>query len=523
MNGNYANGGAIATAINNQLGATASTVTAAYDGTSNTIKFTNSGANANTAVVISGADANSTNNLGIANSSGTAGGAVGAQFSVDGNAITLTSDLSASATVFANGIQSALNTAAPGTYTVELTGSNIVIRNNNAGSTAVNITGANDIAVAAGITNSTGSVANNPATAGSFVVENGVTDVTVNLNQNYADFDTLASAIETQLNAGPNTGVFSVTNDGGQISIARTAGGVVQINSANARATAAGFGPATGVITTNATFQVDGNAITLDQDYTDINDLATGNVNSLQAKLDAVASGAYTVSVDGSNLVITNNTAGSAAVAISGGDTNAQAAGFVDTTGTAGVGAGSVSVTNLTLLDGTGKTSSFSGTFASVQELANSINSNANGVFASATTDGKLQLQSALAFTVGGSDATGFGFSTSEVTTSNGSLNEVNVLTTSAADEAIVRIDSALQSVSSLRSDFGAVQNRFESTISNLQITSENLAASRSRILDADFAAETANLTRAQILQQAGVAILAQANQLPQNVLSLLR
>jgi flagellin len=69
----------------------------------------------------------------------------------------------------------------------------------------------------------------------------------------------------------------------------------------------------------------------------------------------------------------------------------------------------------------------------------------------------------------------------------------------------------------------GAVQSRFEATISNLQTSSENLSASRSRIQDADFAEETAKLTRAQILQQAGVAMLAQANALPQNVLALLR
>ncbi|HSG93747.1 MAG TPA: flagellin, partial [Methylotenera sp.] len=73
-----------------------------------------------------------------------------------------------------------------------------------------------------------------------------------------------------------------------------------------------------------------------------------------------------------------------------------------------------------------------------------------------------------------------------------------------------------------LRAELGAVQTRFESTIGNLSITSENLSAARSRIQDADFAAETANLTRAQILQQAGTAILGQANALPQNVLSLL-
>ena len=69
----------------------------------------------------------------------------------------------------------------------------------------------------------------------------------------------------------------------------------------------------------------------------------------------------------------------------------------------------------------------------------------------------------------------------------------------------------------------GALQNRFESVVAKLQTTSENLTASRSRILDADFAAETANLTRAQILQQAGTAMLAQANAIPNNVLTLLR
>jgi flagellin len=74
-----------------------------------------------------------------------------------------------------------------------------------------------------------------------------------------------------------------------------------------------------------------------------------------------------------------------------------------------------------------------------------------------------------------------------------------------------------------LRSTFGAIQNRFESTIANLTAISENLSASRSRIQDADFAAETAALTRAQILQQAGVAILAQANAAPQTALALLQ
>ena len=103
------------------------------------------------------------------------------------------------------------------------------------------------------------------------------------------------------------------------------------------------------------------------------------------------------------------------------------------------------------------------------------------------------------------------------------SLDTLDVSTRKGAADAMAIVDGALTQVSTLRSELGAVQVRFESTIANLSISVENLSASRSRIMDADFAAETAELTRAQILQQAGVAMLAQANQVPQNVLSLLR
>lgn len=102
-------------------------------------------------------------------------------------------------------------------------------------------------------------------------------------------------------------------------------------------------------------------------------------------------------------------------------------------------------------------------------------------------------------------------------------LTQVSVTTREKAALAIDTIDKALTQISNLRSELGAVQIRFENTISNLTVSSENLTSARSRIMDADFAQETANLTRAQILQQAGVAMLAQANALPQNVLALLR
>jgi len=121
-------------------------------------------------------------------------------------------------------------------------------------------------------------------------------------------------------------------------------------------------------------------------------------------------------------------------------------------------------------------------------------------------------------------------FST-DVTTSNAftdagsslqKVSDLDVTTFKKATEALKTVDSALSFVSSERAKLGALQSRFETSIAALNITSENLSASRSRILDADFAAETANLSRAQILQQAGTAMVAQANQIPQGVLALL-
>ncbi len=99
----------------------------------------------------------------------------------------------------------------------------------------------------------------------------------------------------------------------------------------------------------------------------------------------------------------------------------------------------------------------------------------------------------------------------------------LDISSTEGADNAILAMDAALDAVNSSRADLGAIQNRFSSVVANLQTSSENLSASRSRIMDTDFAKETAELSRTQILQQAGTAMLAQANQIPQNVLSLLR
>ncbi len=107
--------------------------------------------------------------------------------------------------------------------------------------------------------------------------------------------------------------------------------------------------------------------------------------------------------------------------------------------------------------------------------------------------------------------------------TEEATINQVDISTQDGADYAMVSMDFAIEQINSLRADLGAVQNRFESTIANLATTTENLSASNSRIRDADFAAESAELARTQVLQQAGLSVLAQANGRPQQVLQLLQ
>jgi flagellin len=114
-------------------------------------------------------------------------------------------------------------------------------------------------------------------------------------------------------------------------------------------------------------------------------------------------------------------------------------------------------------------------------------------------------------------------FASAGATSSFSSVGGLSVTTSSNAQAALRVVDDALRQVNGARASLGAIQNRFESTIDNLKVSSENLTASRSRVLDADFAEETSKLTRSQILQQAGTAMLAQANAAPQSVLALLR
>lgn len=167
-------------------------------------------------------------------------------------------------------------------------------------------------------------------------------------------------------------------------------------------------------------------------------------------------------------------------------------------------------------------------------DRANQLVSAINTAFAdnsvkASNVNGTLVLKSSADIVVNAAPALGAGTGLTAGTTSTVKgtaqvgFEGISVATAEGADDTILAMDAALKAVNSARADLGAIQNRFESVVSNLGVNSENLAASRSRILDADFASETANLSRSQILQQAGTAMVAQANQLPQGVLALLR
>jgi flagellin len=144
-----------------------------------------------------------------------------------------------------------------------------------------------------------------------------------------------------------------------------------------------------------------------------------------------------------------------------------------------------------------------------------------SGVYAANTTRGTLSLSGPTSFSIGGTSPATAGLGSASIGLVT--ISTVDISTVTGANNAISLIDGALSQVSTIRGNMGALQNRFTSVVSSLSAAAENLSAARSRIQDADFAAETAQLTRNQILQQAGTAMLAQANQLPNTVLTLLR
>ncbi len=198
-------------------------------------------------------------------------------------------------------------------------------------------------------------------------------------------------------------------------------------------------------------------------------------------------------------------------------------------TGAAGDSTSGLTINTIAIADVTATTGNAAKTGADIVAAIND-KSGESGVIASFSTTGtnanKVVLTSVKADTAVTLSAVGTSGTSAFAGGALGTavkVSDVDISTFNGAQQAIGTVDKALKEVNSARADLGAVQNRFSSTVTNLQTTSENLSASRSRIQDADFATETANLSRAQVLQQAGTAMVAQANQLPSGVLALLR
>ena len=166
------------------------------------------------------------------------------------------------------------------------------------------------------------------------------------------------------------------------------------------------------------------------------------------------------------------------------------------------------------------------GSYNTVQDVADALNTDANfsNTFAaSVNADNELVVTSKTGGTVTGGTAATPAAAGTGVGTATAIAGGLDFTSAAGAQAAINLIDTQIETVSTARANLGAVQNRFEHTIKNLNVAVENLSASESRIRDTDMASEMVSFTRAQILSQAGTAMLAQANQIPQGVLSLLR
>lgn len=243
---------------------------------------------------------------------------------------------------------------------------------------------------------------------------------------------------------------------------------------------------------------------------------ALSNVNTVAYTADAT--NANTLNLNGVNISLAAGTTGTqAATAIN----NASAQTGVSAT----FSGGSLTLTSANAGDVTIKDDATNGVLGAVNGGASVAKKDVTlsaGIVLSGVVTGSSPT-AAEGTTTTGKDLNLLSSSTAAGVNKTYQVSTVDVSTAATAQKAIQTIDFALQQVAASSAQLGSIQNRFTATVSNLQTTSTNLSASRSTIQDADFASETANLTRTQVLQQAGTAVLAQANQIPNQVLALLR
>jgi flagellin len=353
-----------------------------------------------------------------------------------------------------------------------------------------------------------------------------VDGIAVTLAANYGSLGGVRNAIQTQLNSG-NSGEYVVTQGGAGLTITKTASAVsptaAVVLGAVSGATAAAFvggAQGTGVMASTASqagFSVDGRSVYISADHS--GDVG-GLIADIQQQLDTppAKSGVYAVSGDASGISIVK--VGDVIAPGVGGFTGIGASVFAPATAdTLTLAAGDFSVQI-----GTGPAVDITGSFATAQALAAAINAHGLDIIAAIDRDtGELELLSKQKVTLAGAQAGGIlGFG-SLSSTASGSLANGNVLNMKNALATLYRIDAALDTVNAARASYGATQNRMASVIDNLRVYSDNMATARGRLVDADYASGTAHLARQKILQQASIAVLAQANLIPRMVLSLLR
>lgn len=278
-------------------------------------------------------------------------------------------------------------------------------------------------------------------------------------------------------------------------------------------------------------------AITSGSSAATIAALVNANTASTGVNASASTTATMTVATAGTISFTLNSSSGTATALSStvgtGGSLTSVASSINAVSGKTGVTATTNAAgTTLTLTSATGQDitiQDFVHSTAASTAVVDGPNSVASVTLVSGATDstrilGRVTLFSDSGFTaVSNTGAAGAVFTTTVTAATTAAVSSIDISSVAGANTALGIVDAAVSQVSRMRSNLGAVQNRFMNTIANLQTTTENLSAARSRIMDADFAAETAALTRGQILQQAGTAMLAQANALPNNVLTLLR
>lgn len=421
--------------------------------------------------------------------------------------------------------------------------------NNATAPVAASLTGTVDVtgSVTINNTNETFAIASGPGVSSS-------TTITV-AQAAYTTPADLRDAVQAGLATANLDGTIEAFVDGNTVglreingttgnNITLTAGaGAAAIFGTTTESTNANAGAAnTAAQTFNVNLGTGAQAITLDQDYANSDAL----VAAIQGQIDGGdLNGRVTVSHASGVLSLTQTgTLAGESLTVSGAGTTPLFGTPVETSGVqAGNGQFSIAVAGLN--SGNAVTISMTdGNYTTLESLADNINqklagSALKGEVRATVNEGKLEFVSSdkgasrtitLTEVSGDTGLTNLGFLNNATATgvnagaqSSKSVELIDISSVTGAQDAIATIDAALAEVDTTRASLGAVQNRFESTISNLQNVAENTSASRGRIMDTDFASETANLSKNQILQQAGTAILAQAKQLPQAVLSLLQ